>query len=209
MCLPVQINSWLDIKKKSWTTTTTSSRLVKTTLLDIDFDNNIDKLIDNVIVNTSSTKKHDTEIKCTTHTVKERTISVVRFLHFNYLHKLIITRMLYFAVLCLDMFPFKNDQFDKFSPHYISVRTNLDINKKFRSTFGKYCEVHDDTYPPNTMIPFTHEYIVVGLIGKYNGTYKLFWNNNRRIIKLRKWTKHLMIHSFTNNIDKWGKKRRI
>ena len=99
--------------------------IVKNVFMDVEFDKNIDKMTENAVVNTSAAKEHGTEIERTIRTVKKRTSCIVNTMTFKYLHKLLVTSIVYFSVLWMNVLPVKNEILDKFSPREIIVRTNL------------------------------------------------------------------------------------
>ena len=51
---------------------------------------------------------------------------IVTTISFKYLHKLHMTNIMYFSILCLNAYPIKNLISEIFSPREIVVRTNLD-----------------------------------------------------------------------------------
>ena len=81
--------------------------VVKNILMDMEFEKSIYELMDQTAVNTSVDKK--------------------------YYHKIIVTNIVYFVVLCLNYFPVKNVVSNKHSPQAIVVNTNL--------IWKKHCKV--------------------------------------------------------------------
>ena len=67
--------------------------VAKTVLTDIEFDKNINEIMDHTVVNTSAAKEHVADIERCICTVKERSHAVVSTLPFQYLHKLIGTNI--------------------------------------------------------------------------------------------------------------------
>ena len=70
--------------------------IVQTVITDMEFDRTIEKLIENLVVNTSSVKEHISEIERTIVTFKERTRCIVTSTTFKYLHNLLTTKILFF-----------------------------------------------------------------------------------------------------------------
>ena len=97
--------------------------IVKTFLMDMEFDKAIYDLMENVVVNTSAAKEHVPEIEITIYTFKDRTLCIVTTMPFKYLQKLLISNMVYFSVLWLNALPVKNGILDKISPRVIMART--------------------------------------------------------------------------------------
>ena len=62
----------------------------------MEFDKIIYDLKENAVVNTSAAKEHVAEIERIIRTVKERTIWIVTSIPFKYLHKILITNLVYF-----------------------------------------------------------------------------------------------------------------
>ena len=81
--------------------------LLQTVLVDIEFENTIDELMENSVVNTSIAKEHVSEIERNIHTVEESTIWIINTVNLKYLHKLLITNILYFKSYVLMTYPLK------------------------------------------------------------------------------------------------------
>ena len=79
--------------------------IVKTILMDMEFVKTIDELMVQTVVNTSVAKKHIAEIERCIHTVKESSSDVLITPPFRYLHKLIVTDIVYFEVLWINFPP--------------------------------------------------------------------------------------------------------
>ena len=75
-----------------------SGIIVQTVLMDTEFNKTIDNLMENIVVKTSAEKEHVVEIERTIFTVKENTICIFATIPFKYLHKLLITNIVYFLV---------------------------------------------------------------------------------------------------------------
>ena len=182
--------------------------IVQTILMDMEFDKTADHLMDSTVVNTSAAKEHVAEIERCICTTKERCRSIASTLPYNRLHKLIVTNLVYFAVLWLNAFPVKNGVSAEHSPRAIVVRTNLSWVKHCKVPFGALVETHDEPDPSNTMEGRTHQAIAVGPTGNFNGTHKFFCLTTGRILKRRKWTELPMPTSVIKLLNKWGEKTR-
>ena len=148
--------------------------VVQTVLTDMEFDKTIDKLSDQTVVNTFTAQEHVAEIECQIRTTKERCHAIVSTLPFAILPKFIVTNIVYFVVLWLNIFPVQNGVSKVSSPCSIILRNKLTWKRHCKVTFGTYCEMHDKPDPSNDMTPRTHEEIVVGPTGNIQGTYKFF-----------------------------------
>ena len=82
--------------------------IAQTVLMDKEFDKTIDELMENVVVNTSASKVHVAESEKNIHTVKERNQCIITTMPLKYLHKLLITNIVYFSVLLMNAFPIRN-----------------------------------------------------------------------------------------------------
>ena len=113
-------------------------------------------------------------------------------LPFQHLPRRMKIGFIYFVVLWLNAFPVKNGISSMFSPRELLVRWHLDYAKHCRVLLGKYCEVHDEPSPSNTMMPWTHKAIAMGPTGNLQGWVKFFCLNTGRILKRRSFTTLLM-----------------
>ena len=66
-----------------------------------------------MVINTSTAKEHVAEMERLIKTIKERTRAIIIVLPYKILCKLIITNVVYFAILWLNAFPVKNGVSDK------------------------------------------------------------------------------------------------
>ena len=82
---------------------------------------------------------------------KERISDFISTLPLQYLHKLIITNIIYFAVLWINDFYIKNGLSTKYSPRSIMIYTNL-FCKHYKVVFGTYCEFHYETKSSKSMV---------------------------------------------------------
>ena len=103
--------------------------IVKTFLMDKEFDKTIDDLMENVVVNNSTSKVHVAESNKNIYTGKERSQCIITTMTLKYLHKLLITNIVYFSFLLMNAFPIRWGIPDKFLLRAIVVRTNLDKKK--------------------------------------------------------------------------------
>ena len=126
--------------------------------------------MEKVVVNTSTAKEHVAEIERCILTTSKHSKAVVTNLPFDYLPKLIVVNLFYFAVMCINAFPAKNRVSDNFFPQALVTRTNLHWGKHFQFLFGTYCEVHDEPEPSNTMTIQTHADIAVVPTGNLHRT---------------------------------------
>jgi hypothetical protein len=180
--------------------------VVQTILMDMEFDKTVEPLMVEVTVNTSAAREHVAKIEQSIRTVKERTRCVICVLPFKFLHKLIVTNVVYFSVLWLNAFSVKSGVSAEHSPRAIDVRTNLDWKKHCKIPFGTYVEAHDEPDVTNSMIPRTHECIALGPTGNFNGNHKLFCLNTRLVLKRRNWTTYPMSQRIQDKVNRWGEK---
>ena len=109
----------------------------------------------------SAAKEHVSEINRYICTVKERSHAVASTLTFQYLHKLIVTKIVYFAVLWINYFPVKHGVSTKYSLRAIVSHTKLIWKKHCKVVFYTYCEVNDEPHPSTLMVTRTHKYIAL------------------------------------------------
>ena len=75
--------------------------------MDVDFDRTIYDLMENGIVKNLAAKQHVAEIERTILTVKEIKQFIFITIPFKYLHKILITNIVYFSVLWMSASPIK------------------------------------------------------------------------------------------------------
>ncbi len=63
------------------------------------------------------------------------------------------------------------------------MQWRMDYSKHFRVLPGTYCKVHDEPSPLNTMMPWTHKVIAMGLMVNLQGMVKLFCLNTGQILE--------------------------
>jgi len=182
------------------------SMIVQTILMDMEFDSTVNELMGKTVVNTSAAKEHVAEIERCIRTVKERCRGIAATLPYKCLPKMIVTNLVYFAVLWLNAFPVKNGVSNVHSPRAIVIRTKLSWKQHCVDEFGSYTEVHDEPDPSNTMVGRTHGAILLGPTGNINGTHKFFCLKTARILKRRKWTALPMSDSTIAQVEQWGAK---
>ena len=171
--------------------------------MDMEFDKTIHNIMENYVLNTSTTKEYVAYIECNIRTVKEITSCFVITMPFKYLHKFLITNIVYFEVLWLNELPFRNGISDKLLPYAVIVRINLD-EKQCKLIVRTYYEVNYDLHPSNITTPRKHEEIAMGPTGNLNVTQKFFFLKTGRILKRRQWDEHPMPQWVINKVNKWG-----
>ena len=82
--------------------------VVRTILMNMNFDKTIDELMNLTVIITSAYIKHFSGIRRFIRTVKERRHAIVITLAFQYLHKNIVMNVVYFVFLCMNDFLIKN-----------------------------------------------------------------------------------------------------
>jgi hypothetical protein len=103
--------------------------IVQTILMDMEFNKTVEPSMGDVTVNTSAAQEHVAQIKRSIRTVKERSRCVISVLPFKFLHKQIVTNVVYFSVLWLNAFQVKSRVSAEHSPRAIIVRENIDWKK--------------------------------------------------------------------------------
>ena len=88
--------------------------VVKSILVDMDFDKTIYELMENVVIKISSAKENVSEIERTIYIVKARTWIIFNVMAFKCLHKLLIINIVYFSELYLNAFSLINLISEKF-----------------------------------------------------------------------------------------------
>ena len=108
-----------------------------------------------VPINTTAAREHVGEIERYVRTVKERCRCIVSELPFQYMHKLVVVRLVYFAIMMLNV-PIDNDGIStEFSPREIVTGRRFVVDKHCRTVFGKYVEASEDADVTNDMKPRT------------------------------------------------------
>ncbi len=146
---------------------------IRTILMDGEFEK-VRDLMPCVKCNTTAAKEHVSKAERTIRTIKEPTRGLLGTLPFQHLPRRMKIEFIYFMVIWLNTFPVKNGISSMFSPREPLVRWRLDYAKHCRVVPGPYCEVHDEPLPLNTMTPWTHETIAMGLTGNLQGLVKFF-----------------------------------
>ena len=123
-------------------------------------------------VNTTATREHLAEIKRGICLTKERLRCVAKTLPFHFLHKQIVFQMMYFVTMFVNAVPAPEGISQIFSPREIVTQTKIDFKKDCRAQFGLYVEVSTDAIVTNDTMPGTHECIVLGPSGNWQGSTK-------------------------------------
>ena len=127
-------------------------------------------------------------------------------LFFQYLHKMIVTNIVYFLFIWVNALPVKNGVSNKHSPLVIVVHTNMIWKKHFKVVLGAYCEIHNETGPSNSMVPCTHQAIALGPTSNLQVTHKLLCLNTGNVLKRRNFTEYPIPDRVINRVNKWVNK---
>ena len=117
-----------------------------------------------VPINTTAAREHVGEIERYVRMVKERCRCIVSDLPFQYLHKLIVVRLVYFAVMMLNV-PIDDKGCQTHSPREVVTGRRFNVERHCRCVFGEYVEASEDADVTNDMKPRTESCIVLGWSG--------------------------------------------
>ncbi len=137
--------------------------------------------------------------------IKERGSGILNTLPFKKIPRLMLIELVYHVVLWLNAFPANSGVSETLSPHEIVYRHKLDFAKHCKSPFGKYCEVHDEPAPTNTMVTRSTPAIGLGPAGNLQGTYKFLSLVTGKKVKRRAFTPYPMPDSVIKNVEAYGK----
>jgi hypothetical protein len=142
----------------------------------------------NLVCNTTAAKKHVSEAEHLICMLNERTRGIVCTLLFQYIPQRLKVEFVYFVVLWLNAFPVKTGVSELYSPHELLVWWRPDYKKHCRVLPGRYCKVHNEPIPSNTMTPRTHWGIVCGPTKNLQGSVKFYCVRTGCILKRRSFT---------------------
>jgi hypothetical protein len=144
---------------------------IQTALMDREFECLRDD-IRGVILNTTATTEHVTEIERQIWVVKERARAIWSTLPFNKIPNRMIVELVTFVVLWLKAFPPSSGVSKTYSPRTIMTGTTLDYSKHCKLPFGAYVETHEENNPTNIMNERTRSAMCVGPTTNFQGSCK-------------------------------------
>ena len=123
-----------------------------------------------VPINTTAAREHVGEIETYVRTVKERCRSIISESPFQYLHKLVMVRLVYFAIMMLNVPIDDNGISTEFSSRDIVMGWRFVVDRHCRTVFGEYVEASEDAGVTNDMKPRTQPRIALGWSGNEQGS---------------------------------------
>ena len=164
-------------------------------------------------INISAANEHVGEIERYHRTLKERcrcTLSDMRPIGskaYQYLHKQIVIRMVYFCVMMINAVPATKGISTRFAPREIVTGRRLNF-KHLKAGFGDYIEATTDKEVTNDMKGRTHACISLGPSGNWQGSQVCFDLETGKVV-LRRVIKTLpMPESVIRVINAWGKSQK-
>ena len=135
-----------------------------------------------VPINTTAARKHVGEIERYVRTVKECCRCIVSDLPFQYFHRLVVVRLVYFAVMMLNVLIDDDRINTEFLPRKIVTGRRFAVEKHCRTVFGKYVEASKkDADVTNDMKPNTQPCIALGWSGNEQGPIVCFQVRNAKL----------------------------
>ena len=134
--------------------------VVNMIMLDMEFESVKDHVL--VEVNTTAAREHVGEIERYVRTVKERCRATISDLPFQFYHRLVIVRLVYFAVMMTNVPVADGGISREFSPREIVTGKRFDVQTQCRTIFGEYIEASEDADITNDMSPRTEPCIWTG-----------------------------------------------
>ena len=126
---------------------------------------------------------------------------------YQYLHKQIVIRLVYFCVTMINAVLAAKGISDRFAPREIVTGRRLDLNH-IKAGFGEYVEASTDADVTNDMKARTHACISLGPSGNWQGSQLCFDIETGKVV-LRRVIKVLpMPDSVIDILNNWGKSQK-
>jgi len=138
-------------------------------------------------LNLASAKKHVPDIERKIRVIKERVRAVIYSIPFNALPAWMLTHVVLFVVKQLNLFPVKGGLSSRLSPKQILSGEVIDY--KFCSMgFGRYCQIHEEDQPRNSMAARAQGAMSLGPSGNSQGVQKFYTLTTGNVVVRRVWT---------------------
>lgn len=158
---------------------------VQTALMDGEFEKLKEKLLDQIVVNTTAKNEHVGEIERQIRSIKDRCRCMEAAMPFDILPNIIIKMMVINAVMLMNAHINKQGVSQIYSPREIVLRRNLDFATHCTGVFGEYVLAYDDNTITNTMQERAISGIYVGSAGNMQGSVKVLSLSSGKIVKRR------------------------
>jgi hypothetical protein len=177
---------------------------VGTVLMDNEFEK-LQNLVPILAINTTVAKEHVPEVERKIRLIKERGRGILNTLPFKKMSRLVLIELVYHVVLWLNAFPANSGVSETLSPCEIFYRHKLDFVKHCKSSFGPYCEVHDEPALTNTMVTHSTPAIVLSPSGILQGTDKFLSLATGKKVKQQAFMPYPMPDLVIKKVEAYGK----
>ena len=126
---------------------------------------------------------------------------------YQYLHKQIVIRLVYFCIMMLNAVPSAKGISDRFTPREIVTGRRLNF-KHLQAVFGEYIEASVDAEVMNDMNFRTHSCISLGPSGNWQGSQVCFDLETGKVVFRRTITRLPMPTVIIQVINNWGKSQK-
>ena len=188
----------------------TGGFVVRTIIMDGELEKIKSEIDVELDINISAAREHVGEIERYHKTLKERYRCVLSNMRpigsnaYQYLHKQIVIRLVYFCIMMLNSVPAAKGISDRFVPREIVTGRRLNL-KHIKTGFGDYIEASSDEIVTNDMKGRTLGCVSLGPSGNWQGSQVCFDLKTGRVL-LRRVIKVLpMPDSVIKVINDWGK----
>ena len=127
---------------------------------------------------------------------------------YQYLHKKIVIRLVYFCAMMINAVPVAKSISDRFAPREIVTGRRLNL-KHIKAGFGDYIEASTDDIVTNYMKGQTHGCISLGPSGNWQGSQVCFDLEIGRVVLRRNIKVLPMPDSVIQVINDWGESQKI
>ena len=138
-------------------------------------------------LNLASANEHVPDIERKIRVIKERVRAVIYSIPFNALPARMLTHAVLFVVKQLNLFPVKGRLSSHLSPKQIMSGEVVDY-KFCNIGFGRYCQIHEEDHPRNSMAARTQGAISLGPSGNSQGGQKFYTLTTGKVVVRRAWT---------------------
>ncbi|KAL7531143.1 hypothetical protein ACHAXR_008885 [Thalassiosira sp. AJA248-18] len=122
----------------------------QTGLMDGEFEKIKEKLLNLIVINTTSKNEHVGEIERKIRHAKNQCRSITADMEFSILPNSIIKALVIHAVMFMNAYPDKQGISQELSPREIVLQWQLCAKKHMRAQFGSFCVAYDDPSPNET-----------------------------------------------------------
>ena len=159
--------------------------VVRTALMDMEFEPLVDKCED-CLINTTAAREHVTDIERHIRTQKDRSRSVLSELPYkDFMPDPFVIRLMYFVAFWLNAFSNENGVSKLYSPREIVTGLAVDFKAHCRALFGSYVEASEDADITNGMQGRTVPCICLGPSGNVQGSVICYNLETKQVIKRR------------------------